>query len=378
MSFQLTAEQEMIRLMAQEFARKELEPYAHERDQKGIFSLEVMKKMGSLGLMGMMVPPEFGGTGTGAVSYVLAMQEIAYACASTAVTMSVCNLSADPILKYGTEAQKEKYLAPLAAGEKFGAFAITEPAAGSDPGSMVSRAEDKGDYYLVNGSKIFITNGLYADMIILVVRAGADRSNRAFSAFILEKDTPGFTIGRSEDKMGLRSSNTVELLFDNCRIPRENLLGKEGQGFKIAMVALDGGRIGIAAQSVGIARACLDEAVKYSRNRRQFGRSIASFQAVQWMIADMATDLEAANLLTLNAADRKDRGLPFSKEASMAKLFASEMANRAAYKSLQIHGGYGYMKDYKIERLYRDARVTTIYEGTSEVQRLVIAREYTQ
>ncbi|MDI6725704.1 MAG: acyl-CoA dehydrogenase family protein [Smithellaceae bacterium] len=378
MSFQLTVEQEMIRLMAQEFARRELEPYAHDRDQKGIFSLEVMKKMGSLGLMGMMVPAEFGGTGTGAVSYVLAMQEIAYACASTAVTMSVCNLSADPILKYGTEAQKEKYLAPLAAGEKFGAFAITEPAAGSDPGSMVSRAEDKGDYYLVNGSKIFITNGLYADMIILVVRAGADRSNRAFSAFILEKDTPGFTIGRSEDKMGLRSSNTVELLFDNCRIPKENLLGKEGQGFKIAMVALDGGRIGIAAQSTGIARACLDEAVKYSRNRRQFGRSIATFQAVQWMIADMATDLEAANLLTLNAADRKDRGLPFTKEASMAKLFASEMANRAAYKSLQVHGGYGYMKDYKIERLYRDARVTTIYEGTSEVQRLVIAREYIQ
>lgn len=378
MSFQLTAEQEMIKLMVREFARRELEPYAQDRDREGSFPREVMRKMGALGLMGMMVPPEWGGTGTGAVSYVLAMQEIAYACASTAVTMSVGNLSADPILKYGTLAQKEKYLAPLAAGEIFGAFAITEPAAGSDPGSMVTRAEDRGDYYLVNGSKIFITNGLYADIIILVVRAGADRSARGFSAFILEKDSPGFTIGRCEDKMGLRSSNTVELLFDDCRIPRENLLGKDGQGFKIAMVALDGGRIGIAAQSTGIARACLDEAIKYARNRRQFGRAIGSFQAIQWMIADMATELEAANLLTFNAAHLKDRGLPFTKEASMAKLFASEMVNRAAYKSLQVHGGYGYMKDYKIERLYRDARVTTIYEGTSEVQRIVIAREYIQ
>lgn len=378
MSFQLTAEQEMIKLMVREFARRELEPYAQDRDREGSFPREVMRKMGALGLMGMMVPPEWGGTGTGAVSYVLAMQEIAYACASTAVTMSVGNLSADPILKYGTLAQKEKYLAPLATGEIFGAFAITEPAAGSDPGSMVTRAEDRGDYYLVNGSKIFITNGLYADIIILVVRAGADRSARGFSAFILEKDSPGFTIGRCEDKMGLRSSNTVELLFDDCRIPRENLLGKDGQGFKIAMVALDGGRIGIAAQSTGIARACLDEAIKYARNRRQFGRAIGSFQAIQWMIADMATELEAANLLTFNAAHLKDRGLPFTKEASMAKLFASEMVNRAAYKSLQVHGGYGYMKDYKIERLYRDARVTTIYEGTSEVQRIVIAREYIQ
>ncbi len=378
MSFQLTSEQEMIRLMAQEFARRELEPQAHDRDQKGLFPLEVMRKMGSLGLLGMMVPPDYGGTGTGAVSYVLAVEEIAYGCASAAVTMSVCNLSADPILKYGSEAQKEKYLPRLARGEVLGGFAITEPGAGSDPGGMITRAEDRGDYYLINGSKTFITNGSYADFIILVVRAGAERGGRFFSALILEKDTPGFTIGRREDKMGLRASETVALLFDDCRVPKENLLGREGQGFKIAMVALDGGRIGIAAQSVGIARACLDEAISYARNRRQFGRNIGSFQAIQWMIADMATELEAAKLLTLNAADRKDNGLPFTREASMAKLFASEMVNRTAYKALQIHGGYGYMKDYKIERLYRDARVTTIYEGTSEVQRLVIAREYLQ
>jgi butyryl-CoA dehydrogenase len=240
---------------------------------------------------------------------------------------------------------------------------------------MITRAEAKGDYYLVNGSKIFITNGGVADLIILIVRTGQDKSNRGLSGFILEKNTPGFSIGRTEDKMGLRASNTVELLFEDCRIPCENLLGKEGIGFKIAMAALDSGRIGIASQSLGIARACLDEAIGYAKNRRQFGRPINSFQAIQWMIADCATEIEAAHCLTLHAADLKDQGMSFTKEASMAKLFASEMANRVAYRTLQIHGGYGYMKEYKIERLYRDARVTSIYEGTSEVQRIVIARE---
>jgi alkylation response protein AidB-like acyl-CoA dehydrogenase len=323
----------------------------------------------------MMVPQEYGGAGAGAVSYSLALQEIAYSCASTAVTMSVTNLSCDPLLKFGNEEQKEKYLKPLAEGRFLGAFAITEPAAGSDPGSMTTRAEDKGDYYLVNGSKIFITNGGFADVIILIVRTGQEKSNRSLSGFLLEKGAPGFTIGRTEDKMGLRASNTVELLFEDCRIPKKNLLGKEGVGFKIAMVALDSGRIGIASQSLGIARACLDEAIQYAKNRRQFGRPINSFQAIQWMIADSATEIEAAHRLTLHAADLKDQGLPFTKEASMAKLFSSEMANRVAYKTLQIHGGYGYMKEYKIERLYRDARVTSIYEGTSEVQRIVVARE---
>ena len=375
MSFQLSSEQEMIRLMARDFARNELEPNAHKWDQKEIFPLEAVKKLGALGLFGMMVPQEYGGAGAGAVSYSLALQEIAYSCASTAVTMSVTNLSCDPLLKFGNEEQKEKYLKPLAEGRFLGAFAITEPAAGSDPGSMTTRAEDKGDYYLVNGSKIFITNGGFADVIILIVRTGQEKSNRSLSGFLLEKGAPGFTIGRAEDKMGLRASNTVELLFEDCRIPKKNLLGKEGTGFKIAMAALDSGRIGIASQSLGIARACLDEAIQYAKNRRQFGRPINSFQAIQWMIADSATEIEAAHRLTLHAADLKDHGLPFTKEASMAKLFASEMANRVAYKTLQIHGGYGYMKEYKIERLYRDARVTSIYEGTSEVQRIVVARE---
>lgn len=372
----LSAEQEMIRLMAREFAGKELEPYAHKRDQEGVFPLEVIKKMGSLGLMGMMIPPEYGGTGAGAVSYVLALQEIAYACASASVTMSVCNLSADPILLFGSEAQKRNYLPPLAQGRITGAFAVTEPGAGSDVGGITTRAEDNGDHYLINGSKAFITNGAYADFLILAARTRVpERAGKTFSAFILERGTPGFSVGRTEDKMGLRSSNTVELLFEDCPIRKENLLGKEGQGFRIAMAALDSGRIGIAAQATGIARACLDEAIRYARDRRVFGKAVSSFQGIQWMIADMATEQEAAEQLTLHAARRKDAGLGFTKEASMAKLFASEAANRAAYRALQIHGGYGYTKDFKVERLYRDARVTTIYEGTSEIQRIVIARE---
>ena len=371
----ISSEQEMIRLMARDFARNELEPNAQNWDHKEIFPADAVKKLGALGLFGMMVPQEYGGAGAGAVSYSLALQEIAYSCASTAVTMSVTNLSCDPLLKFGNEEQKEKYLKPLAEGRYLGAFAITEPAAGSDPGSMTTWAEDKGNHYLVNGSKIFITNGGFADVIILVVRTGQEKSNKSLSGFLLEKGTPGFKIGRTEDKMGLRASNTVELLFEDCRIPKNNLLGKEGIGFKIAMAALDSGRIGIASQSLGIARACLDCAIQYAKNRRQFGRPINSFQAIQWMIADAATEIEAAHCLTLHTAGLKDQGLPFTKEASMAKLFASEMANRVAYNALQIHGGYGYMKEYKIERLYRDARVTSIYEGTSEVQRIVVARE---
>jgi butyryl-CoA dehydrogenase len=373
--FQITSEQEMVRLMARDFAKRELEPYAGERDEKELFPEEVIKKMGELGLMGMMIPPEYGGTGAGAVSYCLALQEISYACASAAVTMSVANLSAEPLLKYGNEGQKKKYLPLLASGEMLGAFAVTEPEAGSDPGGMKTKAEDMGDYYLVNGTKNFITNGGYADLINLIARTDSKKGNRGLSAFVVEKGSPGFIVGKKEKKMGLKASDTVELIFDDCRIPKENLLGREGQGFKVAMTALDSGRIGIASQSLGIARACLDEAVYYANARKQFGKNIGSFQAIQWMIADMATEIEAASLLALSAANRKDRGEPFTKEASMAKLFASELANRAAYKSLQIHGGYGYMKEFKIERLYRDARVTAIYEGTSEIQRVVIARD---
>lgn len=373
--FHLTSEQEMVRLMARDFAKRELEPFAGERDEKEIFPEDVIKKMGELGLMGMMVPTEYGGSGAGAVSYSLALQEIAYACASTAVTMSVANLSAEPLLKFGSEAQKRKYLEPLASGEMLGAFAVTESDAGSDPGGMKTRAEDKGNYYLINGTKTFITNGGYADLINLIARTDAKKGNRGLSAFIVERGFPGFSVGKKEKKMGLKASDTVELIFDDCKVPKENLLGREGQGFKVAMTALDSGRIGIASQSLGIARACLDEAVKYANARRQFGRAIGTFQAIQWMVADMATQIEAAKLLTLSAANQKDKGISFTKEASMAKLFASELANRAAYKALQIHGGYGYMTEYKVERLYRDARVTSIYEGTSEIQRVVIARD---
>ncbi|ESP62624.1 Butyryl-CoA dehydrogenase [Smithella sp. ME-1] len=375
MSFQLTEEQEMVRLMAKDFAKKELEPESARRDKEEIFPVEVVKKMGQLGLLGMMVPVEYGGVGASAVSYCLALQEIAYSCASTAVTMSVANLSTEPLLKFGNEDQKIKYLFKLAQGEMLGCFALTEPAAGSDPGSLSIRAEDKGDYYLINGTKVFITHGQYADIVNLITRTGPDKGSKGLSAFVVEKGTPGFSIGTREDKMGLRASNTVELIFDDCRVPKKNLLGREGIGFKIAMTALDSGRIGIASQALGITRACLDESIKYARERKQFGKTISSFQAIQWMIADMATGLEAANLLTLSAAWKKDRKMPFTKEASMAKLFASELANKSAYLALQIHGGYGYLKDFKVERLYRDARATSIYEGTSEIQRLVIARD---
>lgn len=375
MAFELSSEQEMIRLMAQDFAKKELEPMAAEWDRQGMFPMDAVKKMGELGLLGMMVPQELGGSGAGAVAYCLALQEIAFSCASSAVTMSVANLSSEPLLKFGTKEQKEKWLTGLAAGSLLGAFALTEPGAGSDPGSMTTMAVLKKDKYILNGSKVFITHGQQADLINLIARTGQEKGSRGLSAFLVEKGTPGFKIGTKEEKMGLRASNTVELVFEDCEIPMKNLLGNPGEGFKVAMLALDSGRIGIASQAVGIARACLNEAISYTKERRQFGKSINSFQAIQFMIADAATQIEAASWLTLAAADRKDRGLKFTKEASMAKLFASETANAVSYMALQVHGGYGYTKDYKVERLFRDARATTLYEGTSEIQRIVIARE---
>lgn len=375
MAFEITSEQEMIRLMARDFARKELEPMAATWERQGIFPMDAIKKMGGLGLLGMMVPPELGGSGAGTVAYSLALQEIAYACASSAVTMSVANLSTEPLLRFGSPEQKEKWLVGLAEGSLLGAFALTEPGAGSDPGSMTTTAVLRKDKYIINGTKVFITHGQYADIINLIARTGQERGTKGLSAFIIEKGMPGFKIGTKEDKLGLRASNTVELVFEDCEVPAKNLLGNPGEGFKVAMRALDSGRIGIASQAVGIARAALNEAISYTEQRRQFGKTINSFQAIQFMIADAATGIEAASWLTLAAADRKDRGLKFTKEASMAKLYASETANKTAYMALQVHGGYGYTKEYKVERLYRDARATTIYEGTSEIQRIVIARE---
>ena len=374
MSLPLTSEQQMIQATVRGFARSKIEPVAARHDREEAFPADIIGQLGDLGLMGMMVPAEYGGSEAGAVAYSLAMQEIAYSCASTAVTMSVNNLSCDAVLAFGSEEQKRKHLVPMAEGRALSAFALTEPGAGSDPGGMRCKAVRDGDHYVVNGTKAFITNGSHAKRIILIART-AEARNKGLSAFIVEEGTPGLSVGTVEDKMGLRASNTVELVLEDCRIPAENRLGEEGEGFRIAMVALDGGRVGIASQSVGIAQACLDEALTYAKERKQFGKSIAEFQAIQWMIADMATEIEAARALTHNAALMKEKGEPFTREVSMAKLFASEMVNRVAGKALQIHGGYGFSKHYKIERLYRDARVTTIYEGTSEVQRIVIARK---
>lgn len=373
MLFELTDEQSMIQSMVREFARKEIEPVAAQNDQTGTFPAGIIKKMAALGLMGMMVEPRFGGAGAGPVSYVLAMQEIAYSCASTAVTMSVNNLTCEPINAFGNEEQKKKFLTPLASGQGLGAFAITEPEAGSDAGSVRTRAVKNKNHYILNGAKSFITNGAQATEFVVIARTGDAPGSRGLSAFIVERDTPGFHIGKLEKKMGLRASSTVPLTFEDCAVPAANLLGQEGEGFRIAMTALDSGRIGIASQGIGIARAALDEAVRYAGERKQFGRPIAKLQAIQWMIANAARDVEAAHLLALHAAALKEAGKPFTREASIAKLFATENANRICYDALQVHGGYGYIQEYKIERLYRDARVTTIYEGTSEVQRIVIA-----
>ena len=375
MAYQLNEEQKMIQAMVREFARDVVLPTAAERDRSGEFPADNLRQMGELGLMGMNVPPEYGGAGVDTVSYSLAMQEIAYACASTAVVMSVHNsVACGPIYIFGSEYLKETYLKPLAAGKMIGSFALTESGAGSDPVSQKTKAVRDGDSYIINGTKVFITSGDNAK--VTVVTAYTDMANkyRGISAFVVEKGTPGFHVGKKEDKMGLRASDTVELIFEDCRVPAENLVGGEGDGFIIAMASLDGGRIGIASQSVGLAQACLDAAVNYAKERVQFNKPISQFQGIQWMIADMATQIEAARLLTFNAAAMRDRGEKFSAAASMAKVFASEMANKAAYQALQIHGGYGYMKEFPVERYYRDARVFTIYEGTSEIQRRVIAK----
>ena len=374
MAYELNEEQRMIRAMVRDFARETVMPTAAERDRTGEFPAENLKKMGALGLMGMNVPPEYNGAGVDTVSYSLAMQEIAYACASTAVVMSVHNsVACGPIYLFGSDYLKENYLKTLATGEKIGSFALTEPGAGSDPVGQKARAVKDGDSYIISGTKMFITTGRNSDITVVTAYTDKEKKHRGISAFVVEKGTPGFSVGKEEKKMGLRASDTVELIFEDCRVPEENLLGEEGDGFRIAMASLDGGRIGIASQSVGVAQAALDAAVNYAKERVQFGKSISQFQGIRWMIADMATQIEAARLLTFNAAAMRDRGENFSSAASMAKVFASEMANKVAYKALQIHGGYGYIQEFPVERYYRDVRVFTIYEGTSEIQRKVIA-----
>ena len=374
MSYELNDEQKMIQAMVRDLARDLIIPTAAERDRTKEFPAHIIKKMGELGLMGMSIPPEYNGAGVDTISYSVALQEIGYACASTAVIMSVHNsVSCGPIYRFGSDFLKENYLKVLATGEKLGCFALTEPDAGSDPASQKSTAKRDGSTYILNGSKAWITSGKNSDVVVATAYTDRSKRHRGISAFVLEKGMPGFTVGPEEDKMGQRASDSTSLIFEDCRVPAENLLGDEGEGFIISMTALDEGRIGIASMSVGIAQASLDAALSYARERKQFGSSIAKFQGIRWMIADMAVQIEAARLLTLNAAALKDKGERFTAEASMAKLFASETSNKGAYQALQIHGGYWYSKEYPIERYYRDARVTTIYEGTSEVQRIVIA-----
>jgi alkylation response protein AidB-like acyl-CoA dehydrogenase len=374
MSYKLTDEQLMIQAMVREFSRKVVAPEAAERDQNKEFPALILKKMGELGFMGMMIPPDYGGEGADTISYVLALSEIAYSCASTAVVMSVHNsIVCESIYHFGTEDQKLQYLKPLAAGKMIGAFALTEPHAGSDPVAQSTSAVRDGDNYVINGVKRFISTGHNAGLVIVTAKTDDTLRHKGISAFIVPRKTAGLIVGRTEDKMGLRASDTTDLIFEDCRIPAENLLGQEGDGFKIVMKGLDSGRIGIAAQSVGVAQAALDAAVKYAKERDQFGQKICKFQGLRWIIADMATEIEAARQLMLSAASMKDRKEKYTAQASMAKLFASEMVNRITAKALQIHGGYGFTKDYAVERFFRDARVFTIYEGTSEIQRIVIS-----
>jgi butyryl-CoA dehydrogenase len=374
MLFKLTDEQLMIQNMVREFSRKVIAATASERDKTKQFPADNFRQMGELGLMGMMIPERYGGEEADAISYVLALSEIAYSCASTSVVMSVQNsIVCESFLKFGTEEQKQTFLVPLASGEIIGAFALTEPDAGSDPVSQTTTAVKQGDAYVINGTKRFITSGQNGSVVLVTAKTDESVGHRGISCFIVPKGTPGLVVGHLEDKMGLRASDTTDLIFENCRVPCANILGKEGDGFKIAMSGLDSGRIGIAAQSLGVAQAAFDAAVKYARKRKQFGSAISKHQAIRFQIADMATQIEAARQLIFSAASMKDRKEPYTKEASIAKLFASEMVNKVTARAIQIHGGYGFTKDYNVERYYRDARVFTIYEGTSEIQRMVIS-----
>jgi butyryl-CoA dehydrogenase len=374
MVFDFTEEQRMIQEMARNFAQKEVLPKAAELDETGRFPEELVRQMAELGLMGVAVPEEYGGAGMDNICYVIAMEEISRACASTGVILSVNNsLACDPLLAFGSVEQKKKYLVPLASGKHLGCFGLTEPGAGSDAGAQKTTAVREGNDYIVNGTKNFITNAPNSDTCILFAMTDKEKKHKGITAFILDMKFIGVTVGKHEKKMGITASPTASLILEDVKIPAENRLANEGDGFKVAMHTLDGGRIGIASQAIGIARASLEDALGYAKDRKQFGQPIANFQAIQWMLADMATEIDAARMLTYRAAWLKDRKIRHSKESSMAKLYASEAAMRASVKGIQIHGGYGYIKEYPAERHFRDAKITEIYEGTSEIQRLVIA-----
>jgi alkylation response protein AidB-like acyl-CoA dehydrogenase len=373
--FSLTDEQRMIQETAREFADNEIAPAADRHDREGKFPLEIVRKLGKMGFLGMLVPEHYGGTQAGNLSLVLALEEINRVCASTGVTMSVQNsLVNAPVVHWGSEELKRKFLPKLATGEFLGAYALSEPGSGSDAAGLVTSAVRDGNDYVLNGTKNFITSGAEADVTIVMARTDTSHKTRGITAFMVERTTKGYVVGKKEDKLGLRASSTVQLIFEDARVPASHVLGEVGSGFKIAMHTLDGGRIGIAAQAVGIARACLDASIKYAGEREAFDQPIGKFQAVQFKIANMATRLEAARLLVYNAARLKDEGKSHGMEAAMAKLFASETANDAARDAVQIHGGAGYLEDFPVERYFRDARITEIYEGTSEIQRIVIAR----
>jgi alkylation response protein AidB-like acyl-CoA dehydrogenase len=377
MNFTLTPEEILIQQTARDFADKELAPLSASIDRNSEIPRAVLDKMAALGFLGMLTPEAYGGAGLTNVALALVQLEINRACASTGVTMSVHNsLCQSPLLKFGTDEQKQKYLPRLARGEWIGAYSLTEPVSGTDAAALITTATRDGGDFVIRGAKNFVTNGGFADLFILFARTNSapEAKQTGITAFIVERSWKGLTVGKPEKKMGIRGSSTTTLFFDGCRVPAANVLGKEGDGLKIALSTLDGGRIGIAAQATGIAMACLDASVKYAKERKQFDRPIGDFQAIQWKIAEMATDVDAAKLLIYRAARMRDAGEPHTKEASMAKLFASTMANRHANQAVQIHGGVGYIKDFPVERYFRDAKITEIYEGTSEVQRIVVAR----
>ncbi|SKB26738.1 Acyl-CoA dehydrogenase [Parapedobacter luteus] len=376
MIFELTEEQRMIRDIARDFAQNELKPGVIERDEQQRFPAEQVKKLGELGFLGMMVAPQYNGAGLDAVSYVLVMEELSKIDASASVVVSVNNsLVCYGLEQYGTEEQKEKYLKPLAVGEHIGAFCLSEPEAGSDATSQRTMAADMGDYYLLNGTKNWITNGSTASTYLVMAQTHPEKGHRGINAFIVEKGMEGFTVGPKENKLGIRGSDTHSLHFSDVKVPKENRIGEDGFGFKFAMKTLEGGRIGIAAQALGIASGAYELALNYAKERQTFGKPIAQHQAIQFKLADMATQIEAARLLCLKAAWLKDQGQPYAQAASMAKLYASEVAMKTTVEAVQIHGGYGYVKEYHVERLMRDAKITQIYEGTSEIQRMVITRE---